>query len=200
MGLDDTPAEHPAPPPPDQRTCRKCNETKFVTPESWVYKPDKKKVYHAHGLVCLACEKKRKAEYEARRDQLAAVVKPAKSVSTEKPDEKRQALTAASKLDAANALKIGSRALNDAAPGILARVLMWSEDEGHEQHAWAVEFLAQRILPRKLYEELGGTAAGGQLADKRPQYVIQILPAQPGAPEGRVVEGQAHVVDITPTE
>lgn len=195
----------PAPAPDEEkRTCSKCGETKVVKPETWVYRPDKKKVYHAHGQICLACEKARKAEYEKRRDSLAADVKPKSSEPKGKPDDERKAITAASKLDAALALKSGARALNDAAPGIVTRLLMWAEDEQHPHHLFAVEFLAQRIMPRKLFEELGGQAAGvGTLADKRPQFVIQVLPAQHPAPPGdtaRVIEGQHEVVEVKQIE
>lgn len=197
--------QQPEPPPPaESRTCRKCSSTKVVTPETWPYRKGRTGTYQAYGGICLVCEKQRKADYEARRDKIAALfVKPAGAAPVAptkgKADDKRAQLAAESKLDVARALKAGSHVLNEIAPNVLARILMWSEDETHEQHAWAVEFLAQRILPRKLYEELGGTAAGaGALADKRPQYVIQILPARPGAPEGRVIEGQAQVIDVTP--
>lgn len=196
-------ANAPAPPPEEKRTCRRCNETKVVKPETWVYRPDRKKQYLAYGTVCLACEKARKAEYEKRRDQIVAELAPPKPNSKEKPEEARKTLTAASKLDVAQALKAGSRVINEYAPAVLARMLEYLEDPTSEHHTWALEFFAQRIMPRKLYEELGGAAAGiGSLQDKRPQFVIQVLPAQPAAAEGRVFSqtGEVETVEVLPAQ
>lgn len=81
----------------------------------------------------------------------------------------------------------------------MARVLQYANDPEHKHHLWAVQLLAERILPRKLYEELGAAAAGvGSLNDKRPQFVIQVLPATPEAPQGRLIEGESHVVQALP--
>lgn len=189
-----------APTAPEQRTCGKCNETKTVVPETWPYKKGRQGHYAPHGTTCLACEKKRKAEYEARRDKIAALVKDVPSsplTSGAAGKSVQREAVATSKLDVAKALKAGSRVLNDYAPSILARVLEYAEDPDSPHHLWAVQLMAERILPRKLYEELGGAAAGiGSLQDKRPQFVIQVLPATPEAPEGRVVPGEHTVLAI----
>lgn len=188
-----TPVGPAAPPTEEQRQCRKCGETKTVKPETWVYRPDKKKVYHAHGTLCLACEKKRKQEYEARRGLIIAAVAPAEP--TEKPDDARKELKAAAKLDVARSLKAGSHVLNDLSAGALARLAEYVEDPEHEMHAWALEFTLQRILPRKLYEELGGEAAGlGALQDKRPVFVVNVHPAAPQI--GNTYEHGGDVVDV----
>jgi hypothetical protein len=184
--------------PQESRTCRKCTETKVVTADTWPYRSSRKgQPYQAYGQVCLACEKKRKQEYEARRDKIAAMVKAPAAPETDKAGAKRKP----NRLDVDQALKAGSRVLNEYAPSVLARVLEYADDPYHEHHLWAIELLAQRILPRKLYEELGGQAAGvGSLQDKRPQFQINILPASP-APEGRVIPGQAEVetVELLPS-
>ena len=181
-----TPA-HAAPGPDnpvtaERRTCRACETEKVVSPETWPYRSKRKGApYQAHGLICRECEAKRKADYEKRRGQIAALVAdvpadPAKTGTVAK-EQQREAIKQ-SKLDVAAALKAGSRALNDIAPNVLARIISWAEDEQHEQHVWANEFLANRILPKKLFEELGGEAAGvGALKDQRPQFIIQVLPA-----------------------
>jgi hypothetical protein len=198
-----TSPETPAPPQLEKRTCRKCNETKVVVPETWVYRKGRTGRYQAEGNLCLECDKQRKADYDAKRKQIAAfaadVPATRQSADTSGKDKQREAV-AQTKLDIARALKLGSHTLNEYAPSVLAKLLERFEDDTHPDHQWAVQFFAERIFPRKLYEELGGTAAGGSLADKRPQYVIQILPAQPNAPEGRIVDGQAQVVNISPSE
>jgi hypothetical protein len=67
------------------------------------------------------------------------------------------------------------------APAVMAKLLEYFEDDTSPHHQWAIEFLAQRIVPRKLYEELGGQAAGvGSLQDKRPQFILNVITANPG--------------------
>ena len=192
-------------PPPEQRTCRDCNQTKVVSPETWPYRSrDKGKPYQAHGARCRLCESARKAKYDRRKDEVAQLIAedvPAADPTPAKGSDKRKTEVEQAKLDAAKSLKLGSRVLNTAAAGVMARILEWAEDEADDNHRWAVQFLAERILPRKLYEELGGQAAGiGQLSDKRPVFNIQILPATPEAHQGGfVVEGQAQLVEVLPS-
>lgn len=191
-------------PPPEQRKCVKCSETKIVSPETWPYRKSRGGVYSAFGGVCAVCEKKRKAEYEQRRDKIAALVADVPSAPAKNKGEKneqKEAL-ASSRLDIAKALKAGSKVLNEYAPAVLSRVLEAFEDPDHVRHEWAVQFLAERIFPRKLYEEIGSQAAGlGSLQDKRPVFVVQVLPAQPGAePAGRVVEGESKLLEVKTTE
>lgn len=174
----------------DRRTCRDCGETKVVSPESWPYRSKSKgKPYQAHGLRCRACEAIRKQKYDVRLTEIESAVgiespEPPKGKTPDK-DAKP------GKLDVSKALKTGAIALNTYAASVMARVLEYADDPGHEHHIWALELLAQRILPRKLFEELGGQAAGlGALTDRRPQFVIQVLPAQPNEPAGRVIPGE----------
>ncbi len=192
--------------PQEERTCRRCNETKVVTPESWPYRRDKQKTYAAHGTTCLVCEKKRKSEYEARRDKIAALVKDVPAVpirgTTVDKGKQRDAVNS-SRLDVAKALKAGGRVLNEYAPSVLSRVIEYAEDPESPHHIWAIELLAQRILPRKLFEELGGQAAGGgRLHDKRPMFQINVLPAQPQATEqGRLLnEGDGVRISVANPE
>jgi hypothetical protein len=171
--------------PQEKRTCNYCKAEKVVTPESWPYRKGREGRYQAHGARCLECEKARKAEYEKTRDDITRRLAPA-APATGKADDKRKP----TKLDVDAALKAGGIALNTVAPSVMARIMMYLEDEESPHHIWALEFFAQRILPRKLYEELGGQAAGvGALNDKRPQFVVNILPAQPGA-QGNVYENE----------
>lgn len=191
-----------AAPTPEQRQCIKCNERKVVSPETWPYRKQQRAgaTYSAHGATCLACERKRKAEYEARRDKIAKLVAeiPADPAAGDKSVATQQKTAlASSKLDVAKALKAGSKVLNEYAASVLARVLEAFEDPDSPRHDWAVTFLAERILPRKLYEELGGQAAGvGSLQDKRPVFIVQVLPATPTEP-GRVIEGEKPQVLLT---
>lgn len=179
-------ADNPEP-PKEQRTCQYCNAVKIITPETWPYRKGRDGHYAAHGARCMDCEKKRKSEYEARRDAVAKAILPPKE------DEKKDAKTPAKKerLDVARALKAGGHVLNNYAPSALARLVEYAEDPLSPHHIWALELMLQRVLPRKLFEELGGQAAGvGALQDRRPQFVLNIHPAQPDAPQGRVYENE----------
>ena len=197
MGHSDTTTSAPgADHPQEKRTCSYCKAEKVVTPESWPYRKGRTGVYQAHGARCMACEKIRKAEYEATRNDIARKLGAPPAPVTEKATGKSK-----EKLDVAAAMKAGGIALNQVAPAVMARMMQYLEDEHSEHHQWVLEFFAQRILPRKTYEEIGGQAAGvGALNDKRPQFVVNILPAQPGA-SGNVYEnGEATPLLPSPEE
>lgn len=199
MSADAAPAS-PADNPPERRTCTKCSAEKVVSPETWPYRKGRRGIYQAHGGRCLECEKKRKAEYEERRDSIAKQLLDTPAPEKGKAGAKRASLHEASKLDVAKALKAGSLSLNAVAPAVMARVLEYLEDPDHEHHLWALELLAQRILPRKLYEELGGQAAGvGALQDKRPMFVVNVLPAGNGQP-GETYEHEVPALAAPPDE
>lgn len=180
---------------PESRACSNCNNHVQVDPLYWAYKDGK-----PLGL-CLACQTKcktRQRERELRepiKPAVGTVAKKAKPAAIVKAEVK-----AVSKLEATNALKAGAVVLNEHAAFVMAKVIEYASDPEHKHHLWALELLAQRILPRKLYEELGGQAAGvGSLNDKRPTFQINILPAVSEAPVGRVVSVQeAEVVESLP--
>lgn len=185
--------------PQESRTCSKCEETRVISPETWPYRRGRKGHYVSYGSICLACEKKRKTEYEARRNSIADIVNAVPVPEEGTPEQKRKAISKANKLDVAQALKAGSVAINQAAPGAMARLMEYLEDPEHRHHLWALEMALQRILPRKLYEELGGQAAGvGVLNDRRPLFVLNVLPAAPGAQQGTVYDQQGNVVLLPP--
>ena len=180
--------------PQESRTCSKCEATKVIAPQSWPHRKGRQGHYLAYGTTCMECEKKRKAAYEERRKGIAAGIAATPVPATGTPDEKRKALKQANKLDVAQALKAGSIALNQAAPGVLARIMEYLDDPDHVHHLWALELFAQRILPRKLYENLGDQAAGGgALQDRRPMFILNVLPASPGSPGGAVYDQEGNV-------
>lgn len=157
-----------------------------MTPETWVYRKGRSGEYAASGSQCLACDRKRKAEYEERRDKIALAVKEVSVDAKGKP----------TKLDVNQALKVGGRVLNEFAPAVMSRVIEYLEDPSSEHHIWALELLAQRILPRKLYEELGGQAAGvGSLGDKRPVTIVNVYGS--GEAPARVIDAET-VEEIPP--
>jgi hypothetical protein len=147
-------------------------------------------VYAAHGLICLLCERARKADHEKRKQEIISLVDESPTTDAKEAKEK-------SKLDAALALKLGARALNQIAPSVLARLAQYADDPDSEFHGMALEFFAQRLAPRKLYEELGGEAAGlGAMSDRRPQFIVNVMPATAPAPAGRVIDSTSEVTEF----
>lgn len=171
-----------------RHVCRNCNEEKPVTPGSWAFKPGGDPLQ-----ICLVCQTLRKVEAKAQREK--------ERTAGDKPQTPRE-IRGEAKLDIAKALKSGANIANEYVDIVMARVLQYASDPTHKLHGWALEFLAERVMPRKLYEELGSQAAGTGLGDKRPTYLIQVLPApqqqQPAPPQPRVIEGQVLTVEALP--
>lgn len=201
MGAPESSTPHAPDPATESRTCRKCDATKQAIPTQWPHRKNRTGFYVPHGGICLACEKARKAEYEKRRDEIALNLgSPEPSAPSGKPEDQRKALKDASKLDVARALKAGSQVLNTVAPSVLARIMEYLEDPEHEHHMWALDLLASRVLPKKLYEDLGAEAAGvGGLADKRPMFVLNVNTAMPEGHQPRVVEGEVTDLKVLPS-
>jgi hypothetical protein len=186
----------------EHRTCHNCNATKPVAAGVWAFKPG-----GAPLKICFACQQARKADSHAQRamQALQPLATDTKPPAKKEPPADVAEVKKEAKLDVAKALKIGARITNDHAEMVMARVLQYANDPTHELHKWALELLAERILPRKLYEELGGQAAGvGSLNDKRPMFNINILPAVPGGDTARVInpdeppriiDGQHEVIE-----
>jgi len=100
-------------------------------------------------------------------------------------------------LEIARALRVGAAKLNEAAEGILATILEYASNSQSPHHEWALRLIAERVIPRKLYEDLGGQAAGikaGQ-GTARPAVTIIVQPATPAAVvPSVVVEGESERV------
>lgn len=172
---------------PERRLCSNCHETKPVVPGAWAFKPGGDALQ-----ICLVCQTTRKADARAAAEK-------AKASGGDKPKTPK-AIRDDAKLDVAKALKAGAAIANEYVDLVMARVLQYAADPEHKMHGWALQFLAERIMPRKLYEELGGAAAGiGGLNDKRPTFVIQVMPAQAEQPAGRVVDGEAKLLEVLPS-
>ena len=107
-----------------------------------------------------------------------------------------------SRLESALALKQGAQFLNVHAQSALTRLAEWMEDPESPHHLWAVQFIAERALPRKLYESLGEAAAGvGGAVKERPTFIVNVLPAGVQSVAGVVasvprIEGR--IIDVTP--
>ena len=102
-------------------------------------------------------------------------------------------------LDVARALRVGSERLNEAAQGILATILEYAANAQSPHHEWALKLVAERVIPKKLYEDLGGQAAGikaGQ-GTVRPSVTVIVQQAAPALPDS--LSGRLPVViDVIP--
>lgn len=208
---------------PLTRRCTRCQGEKPLAAEHWPQTKGK-----PVGALCRECTVVVKAESAARRKaaarnatantSLAAQALKVGDCLSEKELAHNQAIMQAraelagappgkavtSKLETALALKQGANFLNQNAQAALTRLAEWMEDPEHPHHLWAVQFVAERALPRKLYESLGAEAAGvGGQVKERPTFIVNVLPA--GAkPVADVVASapriEGRVIDVTPIE
>jgi hypothetical protein len=189
---------------PKAQTCKLCSQEKPYTPQHWPAERG-----HATGLVCRLCARDRKRDFDrkykqtrvaARTHDLASLAAtPATPTATKRAvstsrDAKKSELPIRA-LDVAKALRAGAESINAHAQDILTRVLGYAADPTSTHHEWALKLIAERVIPRKLYEDLGSQAAGikaGQGA-VRPAVTIIVQPAALPAqvePVVRVIEGE----------
>jgi len=187
-----------------ERACTLCEQIKPYTTEHFpVYKA------HAHGNVCRMCAKNRRRDKEriykqkrvaARTYNLATLVETsltptAKAPVVSKSGHPEKGELPMRQLDVAKALRHGAAALNEQAQGILITVFEYAANSASPHHEWALRLIAERIIPRKLYEDLGSAAAGikaGQ-GNVRPAVTIIVQPATvpaPAEPFVQVIEGE----------
>jgi len=190
------------------RECTKCRQEKPYTIEHW---PNAKG--NAVGAVCRLCSRQRKRDFDlsykqarvaARTQSLATLAEmptfvPAKGNAVSTSRDANEGELPLRQLDVTRALRIGTKRLNEAAQGILETILEYAGNSQSPHHEWALRLVAERVIPRKLYEDLGAQAAGikaGQ-GNVRPAVTIIVQAATPAAPEPsiRVIEGSAERVD-----
>jgi transposase-like protein len=159
------------------------------------------------GTVCRDCAKRRRKEYEQNQRQ-KKIDAQAKSLAQLARDpaalaraagKSPQALAKVSRalqgqLEAATALSEGAAAVNKHAKQLLETIISYAQDRSSIHHEWALKLLTERIIPRRLYEELGAQAAGiksGE-ATARPSVTVIIQPsAGPAAePAVRIIEAE----------
>jgi len=187
--------------------CRYCGTAKPLTREHWPFEYGKMQTD-----ICRLCSRQRKRAYDkkyrqmrvaARTQDLATLAAsptptPAK-VELLAPSQRdvKKAELVVSQLEIAKALRIGSAALNEHAHAIVDRVIHYAADPASPHHEWALKLIAERVIPKKLYEDLGSQAAGikaGQ-GTARPAVTIIVQPAAmpaPVEPSVTVVEGTAE--------
>lgn len=182
--------------------CRRCHESKPLTPDFWPHIGGR-----FHKDACRVCRDKERGEFantlEKNRKEIAAENKAA-LVDTTRGKVR--------KLEVARALRESTTVLNAVAKPVLDKLAAILADEAHPMYVWAMTFVLERIAPAKLFAELGLAEAG--LSDKeqslaagqRPTVSIVIttigappavdvnpIPLLPAASEG-------DVIDVVPVE
>ena len=189
----------------EKRKCVRCDLDLPYTPEHWPATFGK-----AVGSVCRLCSRNRKRDFDrkykgmrvaARTQSLASLAdsKPpaATGRSVSKTRDAQPGELPVKQLEVARALRVGAAKLNESADGILATILEYASNSQSPHHEWALKLVAERVIPKKLYEDLGGQAAGikaGQ-GTARPAVTIIVQPATPAAVvPSIVVEGESERV------
>ena len=189
----------------EKRRCSRCDLALPRTPEHWPARDGK-----AFGSVCRLCSRNRKRDFDrkyrqmrvaARTQSLASLADtpapPASAGAVTKSRDAKPGELPVKQLEVARALRVGAAKLNEAAEGILATILEYASNSQSPHHEWALRLIAERVIPRKLYEDLGGQAAGikaGQ-GSVRPAVTIIVQPATPAAVvPSIVVEGESERV------
>lgn len=175
------------------RRCNRCGEDKPYTTELWPTS-----LGRPVGLVCRVCAKTRKRAFDrtyraqrvaARTQNLSTLaslpaVPPAKGReqgTTDVPSAKELPIR---QLEVAKALRAGANIVNEQAQLVLDKLFKYAHDQSSPHHEWAMKLLAERILPKKLYEDLGTQAAGIKpgSAAPRPAVYVNVQAAVPGQP------------------
>ena len=189
----------------EKRQCKRCSLELPYTPEHWPATAGK-----AVGSVCRLCSRNRKRDFDrkykemrvaARTQSLASLADSAPAAATarsvSKTRDAKPGELPVRQLEVAQALRIGAARLNEKAEDILRTILDYASNSQSPHHEWALRLVAERVIPKKLYEDLGGQAAGikaGQGA-VRPAVTIIVQPATPAAAvPSVVVEGESERV------
>lgn len=193
------------------RTCDTCKIEKPWTLEHWPEQKGKPRPPR-----CRTCQRDYKRLFDKRavKERVAARTQQAASLtgpvtppaSGGAVSTSRDALPGElplRQLDAAKALREGAIVLNRQAQTILATLMFYVDDPTHPHHEWALKLVAERLLPKKLYEDLGAKDAGILAGEgqSRPSVTIIVQPATiapaPADPllAAVVVEGTSQRVD-----
>ena len=105
----------------------------------------------------------------------------------------------ARQLEIVQALRVGAGMLNANAQQLLETLLRYAQTPTHPHHEWAFKFIVERLLPKKLYEDLGAKDAGLRPGEggNRSSVTIIVQPATaPGTVDPlagvKVVDGESQ--------
>ena len=159
-----------------------------------------------HGVLCRACAKKRRRAYETKYQQVriaernkraaeaaAAAPPPASGGAVAEAEAARSLDLPDAETRLAATMRVDVKALAEAASEIVATILRHAKNPKHPLHEWALKFIADRVMPKKLYEDLGAQAAGSKAGrgSARPSVTViiqQTGPAPADPLQGRVID------------
>jgi len=160
------------------------------------------------GKRCRVCAREAKRKFDEQDKQRKAAADATAKASTFVPTSETAVMTQGAVAEGAEvalplrqtaitkALREGVRFMNAEAPTVLATLFVYIADPTHPHHEWAIKFVAERLLPRKMFESLGAKAAGIDVESggNKPLVTIIVQPAtipQPGEPPSvKVIEGE----------
>lgn len=200
------------------RRCVDCGQQKSTGHVDWPQYKGK-----PSGALCKLCKRRARIESDRKLNRAATKmgvmpVLGGQSVVAEREQKKLIALRAKTiaKRDAHIALrqeivqgvlKQGVELLVKDAPTVMQLAFAYATDKTSIHHEWAIKLVLDRLLPRRIFEELGAKAAGveGGLGGAGPTYIVNVVAASPGAlPSGgvRVLPAPAdtNIIDVTPEE
>ena len=184
----------------ETRQCRKCQG---VFPYTIEFYPTLRG--EPHGVWCRACVKKRRKAYEsvykqeriAERnkrlaEKAAAAPTPASEGVVAQTDAAKPLVLPSAEAQLAATMRADVKGLAEAAPKIVATILSHASNSKHPLHEWALKFIADRVMPKKLYEDLGAQAAGSKAGRGTVRPAVTVIIQQTGpAPSdplrGRVI-------------
>ena len=194
----------------EARACISCKEIKPFTVEHWPEMEGR-----PSGKRCRLCERAYKKIFDrkAKQTRVAARIQqqvalegtPAMPASMPTVPESKANLPVElplRQLEITKALRVGAALLNSKAQEILERLIGYAASPASPHHEWALRLIAERLLPKKLYEDLGAKDAGikvGEGGGYRPSVTIIVQPATvptPGEPPAvKVIDGEAERVN-----
>src|SRR5574341_222375 len=188
----------------ETRVCETCKAEKPWTIEFWPI--DKG---NPRGPRCRTCVREYNRMFRKRAVKERVAARTAQQVSLNEASEPPASGTEVSKskdalpgelplrqLAVAKALRAGAAIINERAGVILEKLFGYAGNAESPHHEWALKLIADRLLPRKLYEDLGAKDAGIMAGEgsSRPSVVIIVqpatVPAPADAPSGATVEGE----------
>ena len=188
---------------PIKRKCKICEVEKEYTTAEW---PSSKG--QPIGLVCRPCSKHRRRglekEYRQRRvaartrnlRDMAGKLMPQSAIerSVSQSPVRAKGELPVKQLEVATALREGANVLNRRSRYILAKLLTYARDPTSPHHEWVMKLFADRMLPKKLFEDLGLQAAGVKTGAGASRPTVNII-VQPATSPVRGAEPSVIIVD-----
>lgn len=161
-----------------------------------------------HGVLCRTCAKKRRRGYEIQYQQAriaernkraaaaaAALPAPASAGDAAQTEAARSIVPASAESQLTAKMRAELTSLNEAAPAIVATILAHAKNPKHPLHEWALKFIADRVMPKKLFDDLGAQAAGSKAGRGALRPLITVVIQQTGPAPSDPLQGR--VIDVT---